>query len=65
MATLSIVITYTGTPGLDEEVQSFTSGGVAYAALTDTQVLAALGLMKKAQKRAIAERASSLRRGNR
>lgn len=64
MATLTIVITYTGTLGVDEEVQSYTSAGVAYGSLTDAQVYAAQRLMGKAQKRASADKGGSLRKGS-
>jgi hypothetical protein len=64
MATLTVVITYTGTLGLDEEVQSYTSGGTAYGSLTDAQVYAAQRLLGKAVKRASADKGSSLRKGN-
>ena len=64
MATLTVVITYTGTLGVDEEVQSWTSAGTAYASLTPTQVNQTNRLLRKAAKRAMSDKGSQLRGGN-
>jgi hypothetical protein len=58
MATLTVVITYTGTLGVDEEVQSWTSGGTAYGSLTAAQVYAGQRLLRKAAMRASADKGS-------
>lgn len=58
MATSTIVITYTGTPGADAEVQSFTVDGTAYGSLSIAQVYNARQLMKKAQNRVSSDKAS-------
>jgi len=54
MATTTIVITHTGTEPA-EEVQSFTSGGTAYASLTAAEKITAKRLMLKAVKRVAAD----------
>lgn len=63
MATMTIVITYTGTLGKDEEVQSFTAAGTAYGSLNASDVYAAQRLMKKALNRASADKGSILSKG--
>ena len=58
MATTTIVITHTGTEPADE-VQSFTSGGTAYASLTAAEKITAKRLMLKAVKRVSADYGST------
>lgn len=58
MATTTIVITHTGTQPA-EEVQSFTSGGTAYASLTAAEKTTARRLMLKAIKRVSADYGST------
>ncbi len=62
MATLTIVITYSGTEPA-EEVSAFTSGGTAFASLTAAEHKTAQRLMKKAVKRSSASYGKLLHAG--
>ena len=61
---MTIVITYTGTLGKDEEVQSFTAAGTAYGSLTASDTYAAQRLMRKACLRSASDKGSILSKGN-
>lgn len=50
MATLTVVITYSGTLGTDPEVTSYTSGGTAFASLTAAELKNTAELLLKAHK---------------
>jgi hypothetical protein len=48
MATLTVVITYTGTLGLNTEVQSYTSAGTAFASLSAAELYSTRKLLNQA-----------------